>query len=627
LSEPLQGAAQKRRIPRANVPRSNRLDMNLASKTVHKRRRSGRRARLAAGLAAVCAASNPAWAEPVARLEGLDGFELRAGVVAAVGEADTPPSSRWRARGRARDAAERALDFLRSEGYYAAVADPRLDEEGRPIVRVMPGERFLFDSITVELGGTPPQTPDPGAGAALHALDGRPVRAEAVLFAAGETQTALWESGFPDAELSSQTVTVDHADARATGVFVFDPGAFIRLGEPQFAGGAADLRPAFLARLAPYEIGDPASRSALTSYARRLQALESVSLVDVRIAPDAEGEVRPVDLRMEPTPRHRIELGASYSTTEGPGASGEWSRRNMFRGDETLTAAGQLAAIESRLGVALDIPHFRRHGQTLGFEAEAGRVRSDAFDQESVTLTAALTRRLSPTLVLSAAAEGGFSREEDAAADRSLIIGTLPVGLAYDDRNDLLDPTEGLYLEAEFQPGFSFGDEYTRFVRAVGSARLYQRISEEFVLAGRMRAGALFGVNAADSPANLRFFAGGGGSVRGFDFQALSPTAGEVGALGANGRSDELFGGRSLIEAGMEARWRRSERLGFVAFLDAGAAGPDLQPPVGDMRFGAGLGVRYYPGFGPLRLDLATPLDRRDGESPVQVYISIGQAF
>lgn len=594
------------------------------------RRPSGRCARAFAVLSAAtaaCALFQAAAQETAARVEGLSDFPDRAGVVAAIGEAEDPPASRWRARGRARNAADRALRYLRSEGYYAAVADPRLDDDGRPLVRVRPGVRFIFEEVSVSLVAASGPAPDQAAGEALFSLQGEPVRAQDVIGAISEVETALWESGYPDAELDTRTITVDHADQRATGAFNFAAGDFIRLGEPQLAGGLADLRPAFIARLAPYEVGEPARRSALNDYARRLQALDSIALVDVRVAPDAQGEVRPVDVRLEPTPRHRIELGAGYSTTEGLGASGRWIRRNMFRGDETLTVAGQLAAIESRLGVALDIPHFRRYAQTLGFEAEGVRVRSDAFDQQAASLSAALTRRLSSTLVLSAAAEGRFSREEDAAGKRSLIIGLLPVDLVYDDRDDLLDPSDGIYLQAEIQPGFSFGDESARFVRAVGSARAYQRVSEDVVLAAKVRAGSLFGVSAAEAPADLRFFAGGGGSVRGFEYQALSPTAEEARALDANGRSSELFGGRSLIETSLEARWRRSDRLGFVAFVDAGAAGPDLDPPIDDMRAGAGFGVRYYPGFGPLRLDLATPLDRRDGESPVQVYISIGQAF
>jgi translocation and assembly module TamA len=110
--------------------------------------------------------------------------------------------------------------------------------------------------------------------------------------------------------------------------------------------------------------------------------------------------------------------------------------------------------------------------------------------------------------------------------------------------------------------------------------------------------------------------------VRGYGYQELTPLqiAPRSGAL-------EPFGGRSLIEGSAELRWRRSERLGFAAFIDAGAAGPDIAPAFDALRYGAGLGVRYYPGFGPIRFDVATPIDPRAQDEAVQVYISIGQAF
>ncbi len=592
----------------------------LGKRPINSRRITG----IAAALLLVCAAAQAQ--EPAARIEGLDGHPAREAVIDAIGEETAPATSRWRARERARTAADRAVRYLRSQGYYAAAADPRLDDDGRPLVRIRPGERFAFSAVSVALEASGP-APERSHAEPLFALEGRPVIAAEVLSALAETEARLRNHGYPQAELADRTITVDHLDQSAEAEIVFDAGPFIRLGAPQNAGGAADLRPRFVARLAPYEVGDPASVRVLEEYAERLQGLESVSLVDVRVSPDAEGEQRPVDVRLEPAPRHRIALGASYSTTEGPGATGEWARRNVFRGDETFTVAGQLASIESRLSAGIEIPHFRRYAQSLAFEADAARIRSDAFDQESAGVAASLNRRLSRTLTLSAGAEARFSRETDAAGVRSLVTGVLPVGLIYDDRNDVLDPSEGVYLSARAEPGVVFGDESARFVRTEGAARAYHRIAERVVLAGRVRAGALFGVSAVEAPADLRFFAGGGGSVRGFEFQALSPTAVEVRALSPDEDGETLFGGRSVFETSLEARWRRTDRLGFVAFVDAGAAGPDVAPDFGALRAAAGFGVRYYPGFGPLRLDLATPLDRRDGESPVQVYISIGQAF
>ena len=148
------------------------------------------------------------------------------------------------------------------------------------------------------------------------------------------------------------------------------------------------------------------------------------------------------------------------------------------------------------------------------------------------------------------------------------------------------------------------------------SGSTYRKIADgPFVAALRGELGAFLGSDSV--PLDRLFFAGGGGSVRGFEYQSLSPRD----STGA------LIGGRSLFDMSAELRWRRSDRLGYVLFVDSGAAAGSVEDVFGDLRTAVGVGVRYYPGFGPIRVDIATPLDRRDGEDPVQFYVSIGQSF
>ena len=166
------------------------------------------------------------------------------------------------------------------------------------------------------------------------------------------------------------------------------------------------------------------------------------------------------------------------------------------------------------------------------------------------------------------------------------------------------------------EPGVTFGDTNIGFTRVSGEAAIYGRaFTENLTAALRGRLGAVFGPDGA--PPDRLFFAGGGGSVRGYEYQSLSPrnTAGE------------LIGGRSIVETSAELRWRYSSSLGFVGFVDAGAAGESIDPAFEEMRAGAGFGVRYYAGFGPIRADIAVPLDKREGDSDFQIYLSIGQAF
>ncbi|MGP1274383.1 MAG: autotransporter assembly complex protein TamA [Caulobacterales bacterium] len=578
---------------------------------------------LAVSAAALLGAS--AWAVPLARIEGVEDPGLHGELVRIVGEAPSQSDNRWRNRERAREAGAQIRRYLDSQGYFAALIDPRLDDDQRPLVRVRPGERFSIAEFDVVFD-VPEGSMAPGADirAASSVSAGQPMRAEAILTAEASILEALRNNGWPQARAGDHSIIADHLDSSVAVEMRFEAGPFLRFGDPQLAGGLADIDEAYVARLAPFEAGEPVSARLLSTYTQRLQALDSVALAEARLAPEepGDGNVRAVDVRMEPTPRHRLQLSARFATTEGAGGEAEWARRNLFRRDETLTLTGRVSELNMGGEAELLLPHWRRFAQTLELGSELALERTDAFDQDSFGVRAALSRPVTDNIFASAGLRAQIARITDAAGERTLNTVTLPLGLAYDDRDDVLDPQSGLAGELRLQPGLTFGDNSNQYVRAVIGARTYVPVSESLVIAVQGRVGGLFGVEAEAVPADLRFYAGGGGSVRGYGYQALSPRV-----IGINSGELEPFGGRSLAEASLEARWRYSERLGFVGFVDGGVASTSLQPEWDEMRFGAGVGVRYYPGFGPLRVDIATPLNRRSGDAALHIYISIGQAF
>jgi translocation and assembly module TamA len=127
------------------------------------------------------------------------------------------------------------------------------------------------------------------------------------------------------------------------------------------------------------------------------------------------------------------------------------------------------------------------------------------------------------------------------------------------------------------------------------------------------------GADLADIPANWRFYAGGGGSVRGYAYNTLGPT----GPFGL-----AVVGGRSLFLASAELRVKVTDTIGLVPFFDAGNAFATSFPNFSEpLATSVGVGLRYYTAIGPIRADVAFPLDRRDARAPVALYVSIGQAF
>ncbi len=118
-------------------------------------------------------------------------------------------------------------------------------------------------------------------------------------------------------------------------------------------------------------------------------------------------------------------------------------------------------------------------------------------------------------------------------------------------------------------------------------------------------------------PPQRRFYAGGGGSVRGYDYQAASPRD-------ANG---DIIGGLSYFEASAELRIKITDTIGVVPFFDMGSAFSSEMPDFDSLKYSAGIGLRYYTAIGPLRVDFAVPLNPGPDDGSYGVYVSLGQAF
>jgi translocation and assembly module TamA len=196
------------------------------------------------------------------------------------------------------------------------------------------------------------------------------------------------------------------------------------------------------------------------------------------------------------------------------------------------------------------------------------------------------------------------------------LIGAVPLFLGYDTSDNLLNPTRGFRIKGNASPETSVRGAVRPYVRLMIEGTAYYPVAESLVIAGRARAGTIQGVDRDDLPPSRRYYAGGGGSVRGFGYQELGPRSPD----------GKPVGGRGLTEFAIEARYRFGD-YGIVPFIDAGQVTESSMPSVSSLRFGAGVGARFYTNFGPIRIDVATPINRRAGESKVALYISIGQAF
>ena len=325
-------------------------------------------------------------------------------------------------------------------------------------------------------------------------------------------------------------------------------------------------------------------------------------------------------------PPRTIAASAGYGTGEGIRLEGSWTHRNLLPPEGALTFRGVIGTQEQGIGATLRRSNAGQRDRTFELVAEATRSDYNAFNAITGRVGARVSYDSTPIwqkkFTYAYGVELIATREDDydfAAGDRSYdfytILGlTGQVGM---DRTDsLLDPTKGFRITTLIQPEGSLAGRFSPYARLRTDISGYYPVTDSIVLAGRVRVGSILGAARERLAPSRRFYAGGGGSVRGFGYQELGP----------KDPDNDPIGGRSVNEAAFEARYRFGN-FGVVGFVDAGQVYRSSAPTFQNLRFGAGIGARYYTNFGPMRFDIATPIGRKPGEARVSVYVSIGQAF
>jgi len=571
----------------------------------------------------VVATPSLAWARSPVVIEGVD-HDMRDAIMALLPDRD-PPTSLFDAERISEEAAARATAYLRSEGYYAAeVATDATETPPSARLVITLGERFTFSNPQIVFDGDAPDASAINAAhAALnHVSTNAPARAADVLEAEGAALLALQNLGYADAVAGERRVVVDHATGRVNVEYHLNAGTLAHLGRV-LAQPNTLFRAHFVSSLQNWEDGAVYRPSSITRLRRDIVSTGAVSVATTHLAPPSADGTRDVIIDVEPAHRNAYELGFSYSTTDGAGVEGEWTRRNLTGHADSLTLNATVAEMQQSLGIEWAQPHAAGLGHTVRYGATVGREDLDAYTHDSVALYASVDAMPRIRLGRSYGARLSVDHYDNLAGGVQDAIVLSGFGdLRNDSTEASLDPRDGSIVDLRIEPSVSTGDETLGFVRGIADARIYESFGDHdaITLAARIKAGwleALAG-DPNDVPADRRFYAGGGGSVRGYTYNSIYPH--ERDALGL------APGGQGLVEGSVEARWRFSPHWGAAAFVDGGSAF-DNWSDAGDVRWGVGAGIRYDLGFAPLRFDIAVPLDRDEAKDDFALYISLGQAF
>ncbi len=579
----------------------------------------------------------------------LDDFVDQFGMLSAIEAYSATETNVGQLGARAREDEEILNRLLRAYGYYDGEiireVGPNLIEgsDERPQVRfnILPGERYRLGAIDLGQLGKAPDADVLRRSFGLFPgdfVDSYQIQAERA-----DLDQALGNNGFPFAEMDGPELLIDHARIEGDLTMLVRPNGQYNFGsviseKPKFLSGK------HLETIARFEPGDLYQRDLELDLRRAIIAtglVSSVTITPVEAESPANGEPGVVDLQVGLTEaKLRTIAGAiGYGTEEGFRVAASWEHRNLFPPEGALRVRGVLGTQEQLAGVTFRKNNFGARDRILTLDAFVTSLDNKAFAANTAGFTA--TYEQPSTLLYQKPFSWSVGLELVASDERlaydlnnnaptnpnpperqTYFVAALPGFAQIDTSDDLLNPTKGFRASMRVSPEISRTEGMQSFyLRNQADASYYRQIGDGGpVLAGRVRLGSITGTSLDNIAPSRRFFAGGGGSVRGFGYRAIGP----------RNVDNDPIGGRSLLELSAEARiptpWFDGA-LQVVPFVDAGSVGVSEYPDFKDIRVGAGVGVRYLTGFGPLRLDVAVPVNPRPSDSFIAVYVSLGQAF
>lgn len=532
---------------------------------------------------------------------------------------------------------------LYSDGYYGGNVVIRVDGRDpdtiapdaqlpNPVsveIEVDPGPRFVFGPITIQNRAPANADADPGkedTREAIGLVTGNIARSGTVL-QSEEALVAEWRAeGYPKAKIAKRDVLADHESRTLAVTITVDPGRAAVYG-PITVTGTEKMDPDFVIRESGLRSGerfDPVELGRAQKRLQQLQVFNATRITEGHLGSDGR---LPITITVVERKLHIIGGGVSYSTVDGVGLDAYWEKRNLFGHAERLRLEGRVGGINGTdptdfsylLAATFTKPGVINPQTDLIASLIAKRDVLDAYTEKSLQGRAGLSHAFSETLTGTVAANAEYDKDDDVLGKREFQLASLPLGLAYDGTDNTLNPTRGIRAKAQAEPFYEFNYGNAGVITDIrASSYLSLGADDRFILAARLGAGSIAGAPADEIPDGRLFFLGGGSSIRGYGYRNVGPRL----------SSGDLIGGRSYVDGSLELRIKVTDTIGIVPFVDAGNAFLSSLPDFsGEMKIGAGLGLRYQTALGPIRVDVAMPVNPEPSDPSFALYVGLGQAF
>lgn len=524
------------------------------------------------------------------------------------------------------------VQILYDRGYFGPVVNIRVDGQEAALIKpletpskisrvditVQIGKRFTFGKAAIAPMAEGTELPETFAS-------GQTATTGAMRDAANAGIDGWKDVGHPKADLAGQKITAKHPQARIDAELALNPGPKLRFGKLH-TSDTTKVREQSLQDIAGFPTGDVYSPEGVQTVGTRLRRTGTFSSVSIteRETPNPDGTLD-FDAKFEDMPPRRFSFGGEVSSSSGVDVSVLWMHRNVFNRASRFTFEAAIRNIggdedlDGRVGVRLDQPDALGPDDNMLYFAEIERLNRTHFMSTRAMAGFGARRTFSDELYAEQSIALNFSRADDAFGEnRKFRYIYLPFRTEWDKRDNAVNAQNGYYLDSHVMPFLGLADSKSG-LRIELDGRAYMSLGERIVLAGRLQIGSMVGAQQDEVTPELLFFSGGAGSVRGQPYESLGV------AVPPNG---DIAGGRGYAAASLELRGQVTEKFSLVGFFDIGAVDADsLVSSSSVTHSGAGLGVRYdLGGFGPLRLDLAYPVDGDTSEG-LQFYLGIGQAF
>ncbi|MFZ1467563.1 MAG: autotransporter assembly complex family protein [Paracoccaceae bacterium] len=530
----------------------------------------------------------------------------------------------------------RILSTLYTEGHYSAIISIRIDGRevaeiaplnapsriGTITVSVDPGPTFAFSRATIA-----PVAPDTDLPSEF--ATGQTARSTVITQAEDAAILAWREDGHAKAVVAAEDLVANHPDATLSADIRVAPGPALRFGALTVTG-AERMRVNRIIKIAGLRYGERFSQSELDRASQRLKragVFSSVTLTEADYP--VAGDLLPITATVVEEKLRRYSLGAEIASLDGLALTGYWLHRNVNGGAERLKIEGSITNIgagtsgmDYNLGASLERPATFSPDATATLSFNIGHLDEVDYYADYAEIGLGLRYYFSEQLTARTAINYEYAEGSDPGGKFRFRSLAAPTGVTWDRRDDAADAHKGFYLDATIKPFWGF-DTTGSGARLTLDARGYRSFGarDRVTLAARFQAGAILGSDLLDTPRDDLFFSGGGGTVRGHPYRSLGVV------VNRGFGPDFLIGGTHMLAISAEVRARVTDTIGVVAFADAGQIGADgFFDDGADWQAGAGLGLRYATGFGPIRLDIAAPVHGKTGDG-VQFYIGLGQSF